>query len=60
MTEKGEKLVVMLTAFAVFMCGVFALSMDRGQTRTIVLACVVASMLALAIRQSVKRLKKGK
>lgn len=58
MTEKVEKLTVMLIAFAVFMCGAFALWMEHGQTRTILLGGAVVVLLGIAARQTVKRLKK--
>lgn len=52
-----EKIVVLAVSFALFVGGVLALSMDRGG-RTVVLACVVLALLAVAVRQTV--LKNGK
>mgnify|MGYP001542968133 CR=1 FL=1 len=51
-----EKIVVLAVSFALFVGG--ALSMDRGAGRTVVLACVVLALLAVAVRQTV--LKNGK
>ncbi|WP_295937725.1 hypothetical protein [uncultured Alistipes sp.] len=53
-----EKIVVMAISFALFIGGVLALSMDRGDGRTIVLACIVLALLCIAARQTVLRLKK--
>ena len=52
------KAVVLAMSFVLFMGGVFALSMDRGNGRTIVLVFVVLALLAIAVRQTV--LKNGK
>ena len=53
-----EKIVVLAVSFALFVGGVLALSMDRGAGRTVVLACVVLALLAVAVRHTV--LKNGK
>ena len=53
-----EKIVVLAVSFALFVGGVLALSMDRGEGRTVVLALVVLSLLAVAVRQTV--LENGK
>ena len=45
-----EKAVVLAMSFVLFMGGVFALSMDRGNGRTIVLVFVVLALLAIAAR----------
>lgn len=55
---KREKLIVFCLSFAGFVCGVAALSMDRGPVRTAVLAGCFALLLALAVRQTLKRLNK--
>ena len=44
-----EKAVVLAMSFVLFMGGVFALSMDRGNGRTIVLIFVVLALLACAV-----------
>ena len=53
-----EKIVVLAVSFALFVGGVLALSMDRGEGRTIILAFVVLALLAVAVRQTI--LKNGK
>ena len=55
-----EKIVIFAVSFALFMGGVFALSMDRGDGRTITLSLIVIGLLAIAVRQTVIRLKKKK
>ena len=55
-----EKAVVLAMSFVLFMGGVFALSMDRGNGRTIVLVFVVLALLAIAARQTIRSLKKKK
>lgn len=57
---KKEKIVILAVSFALFMGGVFALWMDRSDARTITLALIVAGMLAIAVRQTIMRLKKKK
>ena len=52
-----EKAVVLAMSFVLFMGGVFALSMDRGNGRTIVLVFVVLWRLAIAARQTIRRSK---
>lgn len=47
---KGKALVLAMS-FVLFMGGVFALSMDRGNGRTIVLVFVVLALLAIAARR---------
>ena len=47
-----EKAVVLAMSFVLFMGGVSALSMDRGNGRTIVLIFVVLALLAIAARQT--------
>lgn len=54
------KAVVLAMSFVLFMGGVFALSMDRGNGRTIVLVFVVLALLAIAARQTIRSLKKKK
>lgn len=56
---KGKALVLAMS-FVLFMGGVFALSMDRGNGRTIVLVFVVLALLAIAARQTIRSLKKKK
>ena len=51
---------VLAMSFVLFMGGVFALSMDRGNGRTIVLVFVVLALLAIAARQTIRSLKKKK
>lgn len=55
-----EKIVVLVVSFVLFMGGVFALSMDRGDGRTIVITLVVVALLAIAVRQTVRNQKKKK
>ena len=55
-----EKAVVLAMSFVLFMGGVSALSMDRGNGRTIVLVFVVLALLAIAARQTIRSLKKKK
>lgn len=55
-----EKALVLAMSFVLFMGGVFALSMDRGNGRTIVLVFVVLALLAIAARQTIRSLKKKK
>ena len=50
-----EKAVVLAMSFVLF-----ALSMDRGNGRTIVLVFVVLALLAIAARQTIRSLKKKK
>ena len=47
-------------SFVLFMGGVSALSMDRGNGRTIVLIFVVLALLAIAAQQTIRSLKKKK
>ena len=54
------KAVVLAMSFVLFMVGVFALSMDRGNGRAIVLVFVVLALLAIAARQTIRSLKKKK
>ena len=56
----GVKAVVLAMSFVLFMGGVSALSMDRGNGRTIVLIFVVLALLAIAARQTIRSLKKKK
>lgn len=58
--DAQEKIVVLLVSFALFMGGVLALSMDRGDGRTIVIVLVVLALLAIAVRQTIRILKKKK
>lgn len=51
---------VLAMSFVLFMGGVSALSMDRGNGRTIVLVFVVLALLAIAARQTIRSLKKKK
>ena len=55
-----EKAGVLAMSFVLFMGGVSALSMDRGNGRTIVLIFVVLALLAIAARQTIRSLKKKK
>ena len=55
-----EKAVVLAMSFVLFMGGVSALSMARGNGRTIVLIFVVLALLAIATRQTIRGLKKKK
>ena len=55
-----EKAVVLAMSFVLFMGGVFALSMDRGNGRTIVLVFVVMALLAISARKTIRRLKQNK
>lgn len=57
---KKEKIVILAVSFVLFMGGVFALSMDRGDGRTITLLLIMAGLLAIAARQTIVRLKKKK
>lgn len=58
--DAKEKIVVLLVSFVLFMGGVLALSMDRGDGRTIVIVSVVLALLAIAARQTIRNLKKKK
>lgn len=53
-----EKIVVLAVSFALFVGGVLALSMDRGEGRTIILAFVVLALLAVAVRQTILKNRK--
>lgn len=53
-----EKIVVLAVSFALFVGGVLALSMDRGEGRTIILTCVVLALLAVAVRQTILKNRK--
>lgn len=53
-----EKIVVLAVSFVLFAGGVLALSMDRGQGRTILLACIVSALLAIAARQTFRKKRK--
>ena len=55
-----EKIIVLSMSFVLFIVGVMALSMDRGNGRTIVLVFVVLALLAIAARQTIRNLKKKK
>lgn len=54
----NEKLWVLGVSFALFLGGVAALSMERGPARTGILAVVFTGLLAIALRQTLKRMKK--
>lgn len=58
--DAKEKIVVLLVSFVLFVGGVLALSMDRGDGRTIVIVSVVLALLAIAARQTIRNLKKKK
>lgn len=58
--DAKEKVVVLLVSFVLFMGGVLALSMDRGNGRTIVIVLVVLALLAIAARQTMRISKKKK
>lgn len=55
-----EKIIVLSTSFVLFIVGVMALSMDRGNGRTIVLVFIMLALLAIAARQTIRNLKKKK
>lgn len=55
-----EDIMVLIVAFVLFAGGVYALSMDRGDGRTLVLGGVVVAMLCLAVRQTFKRMGRKK
>lgn len=58
--DAKEKVVVLLVSFVLFIGGVLALSMDRGNGRTIVIVLVVLALLAIAARQTMRISKKKK
>lgn len=53
-----EKIIVLSASFVLFVVGVLALSMDRGNGRTIVLVCVIVAMAAIAGRQTIQNHRK--
>lgn len=53
-----EKITVLSVSFVLFIVGVLALSMERGDGRTIVLALVILALAAVAARQTIQKLKK--
>lgn len=53
-----EKITVLSVSFVLFIVGVMALSMERGDGRTIVLALVILALAAVAARQTIQKLKK--
>ena len=55
-----EKAEVLAMRFVLYMEEESALSMDRGNGRTIVLIFVVLALLAIAARQTIRSLKKKK
>lgn len=53
-----EKIGVLAASFVLFLGGVFAIGMDRGPARTAVLAVSFAGLIAMALRQSLRRKRK--
>ncbi len=53
-----EKLTVLSVTAALFAVGVYALSLDRGNMRTTLLACCFAGLLAIAVRQTLQKTKR--
>lgn len=58
MTKTKEKIGVLGVSFALFLGGVAAIWMERGALRTAILAVVFAGLLAIALRQTLAKLKK--
>lgn len=61
MTEKRDsrdKLLVLGMSFVFFVGGVLSLQMERGPVRTALVALCTAALLAVALRQTVRRLRK--
>lgn len=56
--KKREKIVVLGTSFALFLGGAAALSLERGGTRTCLLALSLTGLLAIAAVQTVRNLRK--
>ncbi len=56
--DTTERLIVLAVSFVLFVIGVSALSMDRGGGRTILLACSITGLVAVAAGQTVRRMKK--
>lgn len=56
--ETVDKLIVLATSFALFLGAAAALPMERGTGRTLVLGGCTAALLAIAVRQSVRKRKK--
>lgn len=58
--EVKGKLIVFAVSMAFFALGISAVYMERGETRTTLLIIALAGMLAVALRQTVRLLKKEK
>lgn len=59
MEKTSGKIAVLALSFALFAGGVFALSMDRGYGRALVLWGCIAGLLAIAARQTAARIRKN-
>lgn len=59
-TATTEKIVTLVLSFVIFIGGVLALSMDRGNGRTITLAMLLAALLGIGAKVTFARLKKKK
>ena len=57
MNTPTGKIVVMGASFALFLCGVGALQLERGTARTVILALVFAGLLTIAGVQTFRRMK---
>ncbi len=57
-TETRDKIVVLAGSFGLFLGGVAALGMERGRTRTILLAACMAGLLGMALRQTLRLRKR--
>ncbi|WP_290540190.1 hypothetical protein [Alistipes sp.] len=60
MKTTNGKIAVMGASFALFLCGVGALQLERGTVRSTILGVVFAGLLAIAGVQTSRRLKKRK
>ena len=57
MKKTTGKIVVMGASFALFLCGVGALQLERGTVRTVILALVLAGLVSIAGVQTFRRRK---
>lgn len=60
MGKTTGKIAVLAASFALFAGGVFALSMERGDLRTLTLWGCIAGLLIIALRQTVVRMRKDR
>lgn len=57
--ETTDRILTLAISFVFFVCGVFALHLGRGPVRSGALTLCFAALIAIAVRQTVRRMKKG-